>query len=621
MKRFAKQALFYGLIFCSCSIASNLIFGIETIVQPAHAVVMENMVQQSKDGFSDYFRGGGDDLPSLEGNGAGDPEQVVYGICFWWGDGPGGPELFCPGGGSGGYPPVHVPLKCDEGHKVIDVLFAVTRQACDELTGGGSGSCNETIARENILQDIYTAVTITNGMFTRSKAEMQIQVATDPNVTTPKALVVFLTEEGDVDESDTMSENVSEMIETSNRWSRIMSEETGIRDTVGADLVTIITSSATDDFFYSRKFTYYSLQGLIDRMEAVNAVRVDTLVDYYFPRAIACNIGAGQEDTAESNCGFFENSRAYEDPGIPFKTVMHSEVGNPIVSFFSNPDVTYSGVPTGDDSHNNALAFSKISGCVRDHRGANRTNYLENSSFDDDSTMDYYPDYDRDDNEPDNDYPNGWARSSPEELNGTKVHILDYSKGYGDNISLKHQELDGTLHRVYDFENTEVCSLSEVPSSACRQEEGYDILSKRVRVRVRGYVETELSAGISAVVVEGFSYPGSCIGEDCDDDDRRWTGMFEDVWQEMAFSGDTDWKRIEYDVILLPDTHIVKVLPYTLRGDPGLFRDDCCEAYPPGHEDSCEELGLDRLEEPAHLCPVGNAWFDDFSLEVIEVLD
>ncbi len=125
-----------------------------------------------------------------------------------------------------------------------------------------------------------------------------------------------------------------------------MDDAHALRDQVGADVVSMIVNNigACGVANFSVVFPNTGIQSL-----AFNVVRRDCAVgNLSFPHELGHNQGSRHDRAADGSNGAFDYSHGFIAPNGAFRTVMGtSNLFAPRIPFFSNPDVNFSGQPTG----------------------------------------------------------------------------------------------------------------------------------------------------------------------------------------------------------------------------------------------------------------------------------
>jgi len=124
------------------------------------------------------------------------------------------------------------------------------------------------------------------------------------------------------------------------------------RDDAHADMVSLII----DDTNYVNKYCgiAYLMTELNPGFEsfAFSVINVDCATGYYsFSHELGHNMGSAHDRGANPGDSLFDYSFGYQAPNQAFRTIMAYNCPNGCqrIQFFSNPDVTYQGQPTGID--------------------------------------------------------------------------------------------------------------------------------------------------------------------------------------------------------------------------------------------------------------------------------
>jgi hypothetical protein len=224
---------------------------------------------------------------------------------------------------------------------IVDVLVAYTPEA--RVAYGGA---------DGIQALIGLAVTETNQAYLNSDAPVQLR----------------LVGTAETSYQDTGDMNADLMALTL-PGDGAMDELLTLRDELGADVVSLIVEAGD--------YCGLSWQmGVLDPAYAAyafNVVKTTCATGYYsFGHEIGHNLGLSHDhDNASS--GLYPYSYGWQDPAAGFRTVMAytCPLGCTRVQHFSNPEVTYSGAPTGQlDYADNALALTDTAPVVATWRAS-----------------------------------------------------------------------------------------------------------------------------------------------------------------------------------------------------------------------------------------------------------
>ena len=141
------------------------------------------------------------------------------------------------------------------------------------------------------------------------------------------------------------------------------------RDDYGADLVTLIVGN---------KSGYGNECGRANRMCNVslayaeygfNVAKEDCLTAYTLAHEVSHNLGCNHapSDPLGKPCISYNHSYGYKNMFEGFRTIMAYEPGS-IIPYFSNPNASYNGSPTGTATQNNALTIDKTCSTVAQFR-------------------------------------------------------------------------------------------------------------------------------------------------------------------------------------------------------------------------------------------------------------
>ncbi len=143
-----------------------------------------------------------------------------------------------------------------------------------------------------------------------------------------------------------------------------------LRDSVGADLVALIVANSAEACGVGYIMT--STAGFAAYGYSVTAYSCIS-PNYSFGHELGHNMGSSHAPE-DGGAGFYPYSFGYKHPGRLFRTVMAYDCpsgGCPRVLHFSNPDVAYSGAPTGTAAqHDNARSIDDNASAVANFRQA-----------------------------------------------------------------------------------------------------------------------------------------------------------------------------------------------------------------------------------------------------------
>lgn len=138
-----------------------------------------------------------------------------------------------------------------------------------------------------------------------------------------------------------------------------MEQVHALRDTYKADVVSLLVEDSSD----GRCGVGYLMSSLSHDFErwAFNVLRGDCLSGFYvFPHEVGHNMGSEHDPANVQNTPLHPYSYGYWAPSNAFRTIMayNCSGGCPQIQYFSNPDVTYNGVATGNSSQDNARSIN-----------------------------------------------------------------------------------------------------------------------------------------------------------------------------------------------------------------------------------------------------------------------
>ena len=233
-------------------------------------------------------------------------------------------------------PPPSPPVASGDAMPVIDILVVYTRRARAEA--GNVGAL------------IQHAIDQTNRIFANSMIRARVRLAYS-----------YQTEYVEDDDFPT---------DTARLWSTTdghMDEIHAVRDQHGADIVVLLRGHHA---------WCWSAYGYVDATNAFSVVRQSCMGDYGLPQALGWNLGASRDPESRTNRNFPYGHALCHDPGN-WRTVMSRSPGHRCPAYqpyFSNPDVSFMGTPTGDaDVRNNARVINETSPTVANYRHTPRS--------------------------------------------------------------------------------------------------------------------------------------------------------------------------------------------------------------------------------------------------------
>lgn len=145
----------------------------------------------------------------------------------------------------------------------------------------------------------------------------------------------------------------------------VFSGVAALRDQLGADLVTLLRVFSSDNSSCGLAWQMMSLSNYFEKyafsVVQVGRVSYGSGYQYCTDQSLAHEMGHNMgcnHDAAYATHGLFSYSRGY--CFYPYKTVMSYCSSNETqVSYFSNPNVSYSGLATGTSDANNARSINK----------------------------------------------------------------------------------------------------------------------------------------------------------------------------------------------------------------------------------------------------------------------
>jgi hypothetical protein len=174
----------------------------------------------------------------------------------------------------------------------------------------------------------------------------------------------------DYDELGTYSDHLDRLTEPDDGY---MDEVHALRDLYRADMVSLLVADSG----------YCGIAWLIRNMVSPDAEAYAFSVvkytcatgNYTFAHELGHNQGCHHDRANASGPGLYDYSYGYQDPDELFRTVMAYDCpsGCPRIQYFSNPDVTYSGLPTGipvgePEAAHNALTINNTAFTVANFR-------------------------------------------------------------------------------------------------------------------------------------------------------------------------------------------------------------------------------------------------------------
>jgi len=146
-----------------------------------------------------------------------------------------------------------------------------------------------------------------------------------------------------------------------------------LRETYKADLVKLVGESTAGGC----GIAYSIMSGTNNRAFESSAfcytARSCISPNYTFAHELGHLMGSNHAPGDPTGTGAFSYSFGYKDPGANFRTVMAYDCPNgfcPRVLQFSNPNVTYLGLPTGTQSQNNANSIQNVRSEIANFRQA-----------------------------------------------------------------------------------------------------------------------------------------------------------------------------------------------------------------------------------------------------------
>ena len=142
------------------------------------------------------------------------------------------------------------------------------------------------------------------------------------------------------------------------------------RNAVGADLVKLVVGDAAGGACGVAWLMTSLSSGFAGYAFSVTAYPCIS-PNYTFGHELGHNMGSNHAPEDGSSAGLYPHSFGYKHPGNAFRTVMayNCAAGCPRVLYFSNPAISYSGLPTGTvTQHNNALSINNARDTIANWR-------------------------------------------------------------------------------------------------------------------------------------------------------------------------------------------------------------------------------------------------------------
>ncbi len=207
----------------------------------------------------------------------------------------------------------------DDG-SLIDAMVVYTAEA-RQAEGG-------TTAMETLID---LAVTETNTAYSNSQVAQRLNLI--------HAAEVTYTETGD------SGTDLNRLRDTSDGY---MDDVHTWRDTYKADVVSLFVDSMSG---CGRAYVMTTLSPSFESSAFCVVKRTCATGNYSYGHELGHNMGCAHDRANSSVAGVYDYSYGYQDPAEEFRTIMAYDcpAGCPRIQYFSNPDVTYNGKPTGVD--------------------------------------------------------------------------------------------------------------------------------------------------------------------------------------------------------------------------------------------------------------------------------
>ncbi len=166
----------------------------------------------------------------------------------------------------------------------------------------------------------------------------------------------------------------SALIKLSNSPDGQMDEVHGLRDTYGADIVSLWTGIDYGGWAFEMTNVSPGFESLAFNVCGASYTRTLFKLNYLFSHECGHNLGCGHDlaSTPFGSGSAFPYSygwRWFGNDGVEYRTIMSYAPGA-IVYQFSNPGILHMGVPTGTDTANNALTIHNTKETVAGFRNA-----------------------------------------------------------------------------------------------------------------------------------------------------------------------------------------------------------------------------------------------------------
>jgi len=231
------------------------------------------------------------------------------------------------------------PAESSQPVSVINVLVLYTPQAC-----AGAGG------KAAMLREINTAFIEANTVFQNSHINARVHLA--------MAAAINYVESGSVS---------NDLARLCNPGKGVLAQAHLLRDSVGADLLCMVTETGDDWWFYG-------LQGPSVE-NAFSIIRQPFLTGgYYFPVVLSFNFGCQLERPYADSVGAFPYAYGYSfTTGDGYFSTVEAFSGQRL-PYFSNPDIFFEGVPMGipagsPGAADNALVINQTAPTVSAFRG------------------------------------------------------------------------------------------------------------------------------------------------------------------------------------------------------------------------------------------------------------